>query len=53
MGELSDAWASDGKKNIFGNILSVTEMESETGAAGEGKTPLSAVPNNFSPQNVL
>ncbi len=34
MGELADAWASDGKQNAFGNVMSVTEMESETGAAG-------------------
>lgn len=34
MGELADAWASDGKSNAFGNVMSVTEMESETGAAG-------------------
>ncbi len=34
MGEFCDDWASAGKKNAFGNIMSVTEMESETGAAG-------------------
>lgn len=34
MGELADQWAADGKKNAFGNIMSITEMESETGAAG-------------------
>eukprot|EP00798_Chlamydomonas_sp_ICE-L_P015524 gene15524-21612_t len=34
MGEYADQWASDGKINAFGNVMSVTEMESETGAAG-------------------
>ena len=34
MGELSDAWAADGKKNIWDTIPSVTEMQSEGGAAG-------------------
>lgn len=34
MGELCDQWATDGKKNVFGNVMSITEMESETGAAG-------------------
>uniref|UniRef100_A0A7S0RJ95 pyruvate dehydrogenase (NADP(+)) n=2 Tax=Chlamydomonas leiostraca TaxID=1034604 RepID=A0A7S0RJ95_9CHLO len=34
MGELADQWASEGRKNAWSNVLSVTEMESETGAAG-------------------
>ena len=34
MGELSDDWAARGKLNIFGNVPSVTEMQSEGGAAG-------------------
>ncbi|EFJ49484.1 pyruvate-ferredoxin oxidoreductase [Volvox carteri f. nagariensis] len=34
MGELVDQWAAEGKTNVFGNVMSVTEMESETGAAG-------------------
>ncbi|KAG1661267.1 hypothetical protein FOA52_003725 [Chlamydomonas sp. UWO 241] len=42
MGELADQWAADGKKNAFGNIMSVTEMESETGAAGGIHGALSA-----------
>lgn len=25
MGELADVWASDGRKNAWGNVLSVTE----------------------------
>jgi pyruvate-ferredoxin/flavodoxin oxidoreductase len=34
MGELSDEWASLGKTNLWGTIPSVTEMQSEGGAAG-------------------
>ena len=34
MGEWSDEWASQGRKNIWGTIPSVTEMQSEGGAAG-------------------
>lgn len=34
MGELSDAWAAAGKKNIFGSTVDVIEMQSEAGAAG-------------------
>jgi len=34
MGELFDEWSAKGKKNIWGKIPSVTEMQSEAGAAG-------------------
>ncbi len=34
MGEWSDAWAAEGLQNIWGTIPSVTEMQSEGGAAG-------------------
>ncbi len=34
MGELSDEWAAVGKKNIWGTVPQVTEMQSEGGAAG-------------------
>lgn len=34
MAELCDEWASKGQKNIFGNTVKVTEMQSEAGAAG-------------------
>lgn len=34
MGELSDKWASDRHKNIWGTVPSVIEMQSEGGAAG-------------------
>jgi len=34
MGEVADSWAARGRKNIFGQTLSVTEMQAESGAAG-------------------
>ncbi len=34
MGELADEWSSNGLKNIFGEIPTVVEMQSEAGAAG-------------------
>ncbi|AMK12789.1 pyruvate:ferredoxin (flavodoxin) oxidoreductase [Pseudodesulfovibrio indicus] len=34
MGEIADEWASQGKKNIFGQTLRVRQMQSEAGAAG-------------------
>ncbi|MGM0507794.1 MAG: pyruvate:ferredoxin (flavodoxin) oxidoreductase [Fusobacteriota bacterium] len=34
MAEYTDKWASDGKKNIFGNPVKLVEMQSEGGAAG-------------------
>jgi len=34
MGELSDVWSAEGKKNIWGTVPSVTEMQSEGGASG-------------------
>ena len=34
MAELCDQWASEGKKNIFGNTVKVVEMQSEAGASG-------------------
>ena len=34
MAEATDEWATQGRKNIFGNTLRVTEMQSEGGAAG-------------------
>ena len=34
MAELADEWASDGRKNIFGQTVRVIEMQSEAGAAG-------------------
>jgi pyruvate-ferredoxin/flavodoxin oxidoreductase len=34
LGEIADSWASAGRKNIFGNILKIKQMQSEAGAAG-------------------
>ncbi|GHU80356.1 pyruvate-flavodoxin oxidoreductase [Clostridia bacterium] len=34
MAEAVDKWAADGLKNIFGQTVQVTEMQSEAGAAG-------------------
>ena len=34
MAEVTDEWANAGRKNIFGQTVSVTEMQSEAGAAG-------------------
>ncbi len=34
MGEWADQWASEGKKNIWGTVPMVVEMQSEGGAAG-------------------
>jgi len=34
MGEWSDEWSADGRKNIWGTVPSVSEMQSEGGAAG-------------------
>lgn len=34
MAEYADVWASQGRKNIFGETVTVSEMQSEGGAAG-------------------
>ena len=34
MGELADQWMSESRRNLWGGILDVTEMQSEAGAAG-------------------
>ena len=34
LGEMPDAWAAAGRKNIFGTVPDVVEMQSEAGAAG-------------------
>src|ERR671926_991926 len=36
MGEWADQWASEKRKNLWGTIPSVVEMQSEGGAAGAG-----------------
>jgi len=42
MGEVADAWAATGRKNIFGQTVDVVEMQSEAGAAGAVHGALSA-----------
>ena len=34
MGELADEWSNQGRRNLWGNIPEVVEMQSEAGAAG-------------------
>ncbi len=34
MGEEADAWAAHGRRNLFGQVLKVSELQSEAGAAG-------------------
>ena len=34
MAEATDEWATDGRTNIFGQTVQITEMQSEAGAAG-------------------
>ena len=34
MGELADQWAAEGRKNIWGTVPHIVEMQSEGGAAG-------------------
>jgi pyruvate-ferredoxin/flavodoxin oxidoreductase len=42
MGEYADEWAAHGRKNIFGQVLKVVEMQSEAGAAGSVHGALAA-----------
>lgn len=42
MGELADKWATQGKQNIFGQTVTVQEMQSEAGASGTIHGSLSA-----------
>ena len=42
MAEAVDEWATDGRQNIFGQTVQVTEMQSEAGAAGTVHGSLSA-----------
>ncbi len=42
MGEYADIWASQGQLNMFGDVVNVTEMQSEAGAAGAVHGSLSA-----------
>ena len=42
MAEHTDEWATQGRKNIFGQTVQVTEMQSEAGAAGSVHGSLTA-----------
>ncbi len=42
MAEVVDEWSANGRKNIFGQTVSVTELQSEAGAAGAVHGSLSA-----------
>ena len=42
MAEYCDMWAAKGRKNLFGEVLDLVEMESEGGAAGAVHGALSA-----------
>ena len=42
MAECADEWATQGRKNIFGQEVQLTEMQSEAGAAGAVHGSLSA-----------
>ena len=42
MAEATDEWATQGRKNIFGQEVQVTEMQSEAGAAGSVHGSLAA-----------
>src|SRR5450756_348624 len=49
MGEVCDEWAAAGRKNLFGQTLKVTEMQSEAGAAGavHGSLSVGAMTTTF------
>ena len=48
MAEATDEWATQGRKNIFGQEVQVTEMQSEAGAAGAVHGSLSFNNNIYS-----
>jgi pyruvate-ferredoxin/flavodoxin oxidoreductase len=49
MGESADAWSAKNKKNMFGDVLKVVEMQSEAGAAGaiHGSLSVGALTTTF------
>jgi len=49
MAEYIDQWAANGRKNIFGEIVEVKEMQSEAGAAGamHGSLQVGALSSTF------
>ena len=49
LGEIADSWAVKGRKNIFGQVLNIKQMQSEAGAAGavHGALTAGAVTTTF------
>ncbi|WP_022664815.1 pyruvate:ferredoxin (flavodoxin) oxidoreductase [Desulfospira joergensenii] len=49
LGEIADSWAAKGRKNIFGQVLNIKQMQSEAGAAGavHGALTAGAVTTTF------
>jgi pyruvate-ferredoxin/flavodoxin oxidoreductase len=49
LGEMPDAWSAAGRKNIFGTVPDVVEMQSEAGAAGavHGSLQAGAITTTF------
>ena len=49
MADYVDQWSAEGRKNIFGNTVKVTEMQSEAGAAGtvHGSLAAGAITTTF------
>ncbi|MBO4652898.1 MAG: pyruvate:ferredoxin (flavodoxin) oxidoreductase, partial [Lachnospiraceae bacterium] len=49
MADSIDQWSAEGRKNIFGNTVKVTEMQSEAGAAGtvHGSLAAGAITTTF------
>ncbi|MBQ2184447.1 MAG: pyruvate:ferredoxin (flavodoxin) oxidoreductase, partial [Lachnospiraceae bacterium] len=49
MADYVDQWSAEGRKNIFGNTVTVTEMQSEAGAAGtvHGSLAAGAITTTF------
>ena len=49
LGEMPDAWAAAGRKNIFGSVPHVVELQSEAGAAGavHGSLQAGAITTTF------
>ena len=55
MAEATDEWATQGRKNIFGREVQVTEMQSEAGAAGavHGSLAAGALTTTYTASQVL
>lgn len=47
MAEITDQWAANGRKNLFGQTVNVYEMQSEAGAAGSFHGALQGEASNY------